>query len=180
MKFSGLHLHMALVVALICVIVYVFYISKDILTIDTEVRNLKKQVEAVQRAIQQPAQAPVAPAPPVAPLAPVFFPPSTQEVPLTNASPPSPPSSVSDEASDADEVTSEVESERIRGMMTQIQTSLGESPEATGTTDATIDDSPEPSTSFTLAELKTLCKEKGLSVKGTKDQLLERLSQATA
>jgi hypothetical protein len=49
MKFSGLHFHMVLVIGLICVILYVFYISKDILTIDNELKNIKRQMETMQR-----------------------------------------------------------------------------------------------------------------------------------
>ena len=49
MKFSGLHFHMVLVIALICVIVYVFYISKDILTIDNEIRTIKGQIDIIAR-----------------------------------------------------------------------------------------------------------------------------------
>jgi hypothetical protein len=40
---------MVLVIGLICVILYVFYISKDILTIDNELKNIKRQMETMQR-----------------------------------------------------------------------------------------------------------------------------------
>lgn len=53
LKFSNLHLHMVLVVAIICVVAYVFYISKDIVAIDREIKMLHGKVEQLANALSQ-------------------------------------------------------------------------------------------------------------------------------
>lgn len=52
MKFGGMHLHMILVIAVICVVIYVFYVSKDIVSIDKEVKTLQAKVDAMANRMQ--------------------------------------------------------------------------------------------------------------------------------
>jgi hypothetical protein len=60
-KFSGLHLHMVLVLAVICVVAYVFYISKDIVALDREIKMLHGKVEQLASRMQSPSQQPPRP-----------------------------------------------------------------------------------------------------------------------
>ncbi len=55
-KFSGLHLHMVLVLAVICVVAYVFYISKDIVALDREIKMLHGKVEQLASRLQSAPQ----------------------------------------------------------------------------------------------------------------------------
>jgi hypothetical protein len=47
---KGIHMQMALVVCLICIVIYVYYVSKDILTMDREIRNIKTQLNEMKLA----------------------------------------------------------------------------------------------------------------------------------
>jgi hypothetical protein len=68
-KFSGLHLHMVLVLAVICVVAYVFYISKDIVALDREIKMLHGKVEQLAGRLQSPSQQPPRPQQGAAPAA---------------------------------------------------------------------------------------------------------------
>ena len=50
MKFTGMHLHLILVAAVICVVLYVFYISRDIVLIDKEVKALHDRLDIMMKA----------------------------------------------------------------------------------------------------------------------------------
>jgi hypothetical protein len=50
MKFTGMHLHLILVAAVICVVLYVFYISRDIVLIDKEVKALHDRLDILMKA----------------------------------------------------------------------------------------------------------------------------------
>jgi hypothetical protein len=49
MKFTGMHLHLILVAAVICVVLYVFYISRDIVQIDKEVKALHAKIDQIAK-----------------------------------------------------------------------------------------------------------------------------------
>lgn len=173
MKFSGLHFHMVLVIGLICIIVYIFYMSKDILSLDNEVMQLKQQIEIIQRrqgdvcgVQQKPALVSTRTEQPL-----VIRPQTKVEVPL-----------VSDDVSDA---CSDVDSEQIRRVLNNMQE---DEEEVVGPTEEindqvvenTVEDIKSHSEKgYTLVELKNICREHGLSTKGTKEQLKERLGMNT-
>ena len=56
MQLNGFHLHIILVVAMICIVVYVFYIARDIIAIDREVKTLCARVEHLATVKQGPPQ----------------------------------------------------------------------------------------------------------------------------
>lgn len=57
MKFTGMHLHLILVAAVICVVLYVFYISRDIVLIDKEVKALHDRLDMLMKTPPRPVQA---------------------------------------------------------------------------------------------------------------------------
>lgn len=160
MKFSGLHFHMVLVVALLCVIVYVFYISKDIITIDNELRSIKGQMDVIHRHLQQPI-------PNVDPI--------QDALPLVHEI----ISAEEDKHNDATSDSVDVDNERVRALLSKIDHEALEEQHPEGEVqqeqEQEHDQELQNAPGLTLVELKRLCKEKGLSTKGTKDQLQERL-----
>jgi hypothetical protein len=222
MKFSGLHFHMVLVVGLICVIVYVFYISKDILTLDTEVRQLKQHVDVLNRRVgsggqgqmpigaigasrqMPPVVAPSAGVVPevahVATQRETFQVPTQQHVVREVVADVVTASESDDEDDDND---SDIDNERIRRILNSMQEDAEEDEEevpvshvsegqvpvvsdsdaeqvATATVETSQPVNEEAPKTYSVIELRAMCKERGVSQKGTKDQLRERLGLVSA
>jgi SAP domain len=191
MKFSGIHIHMALVVGLICVIVYLFYISKDILALDEEVMKLKKQVQSSQQCVKNNVQLVGQTCEPVQ-----FQKYSTNGMNNTqgkhaHVGVATEKIAISNDDDGKSDTYSEVDSEKIRQVLNNmrrndddedtdsdtdsLEDSVGGDIIDAITTEAEQQQVPLQVKSYTLVELKNLCKEKGVSTKGTKEQLKERL-----
>ena len=157
MQFSGLHFHMVLVVALICVIVYVFYISKDILTLDSEVRSVKGQVEFLQQQLQLQKSVHVV-SDKVVVERPVVV---EQE----------------QEQEEDDETTPSVSTDHLHKLVETLdEVEVAEEDGVDATAEAETRTIRPTASHLTVAELKTLCKKHGLPTKGTKEQLMESLN----
>ena len=221
MKFSSLHFHMVLVVALICVVVYVFYISKDILTLDTELRCVKNELDGVKRQLQTlpppgsssdannqcvlptrpqtPTNAPNAPVvAPITPVAPVGPPtaPDAPSAPVKAKKVAAKTVVIVEEHADDDDAES-VDTQQVREMVNNMQ--HGDDDDIMATADDEgiqgIQGIREPSgaapapvsshnettifadlASHSLVELKAMCRELDLPYKGSKAELVARLS----
>ena len=184
MKFSGLHFQMVLVIALICVIVYVFYISKDILIIDNELRSVKDQLQSMQKQMTRPHPVPVKSV--------------AQQKELYE------PKLVEKDEEDIEDLDDEKCLEQVQKLMHNISTSeasdtvvidgekdkleLMHNISTNEASDKVVvdgekdkqEDAPrnidESFNTYTVNELKQLCKDNGLSTRGTKEQLTERLA----
>jgi hypothetical protein len=218
MKFTGLHFHMVLVIGLICVILYVFYISKDILTIDNELKNIKKQMEIIQRVLVNTGSGggganQVQTATPSAMKTTPYIPSETKfasvklEKTVTQVD-----LEDSDSITDSDDDNISINSGKIKDILSNIQnddeleTSVPVKTETQqvneveddveddvdGLVEDVIEDINEKNEKYDIditpkvvnnaqlpiAELRKLCKEHGVSAKGSKEQLAERLSVA--
>lgn len=195
MKFSGLHLHMVLVLAVICVVVYVFYVSRDIVTLDKEVKMLHSKVEqlaarAMQQrplpppqqhaAMQPPIQAKPMPRPAASPsMAPPVVP-ASQGVPPSAM--PSPPLAAVAEEDDISESGSYTETETSSETTEKIKEILNEVDSASSTKDIEVLSTTEavvtPDYSkLSWNEIKEKCRERGIPIKGfNKEQLLAKLN----
>ena len=166
MKFSGLHFHMVLVIALICVIVYIFYVSKDIVTIDNEVRNLKIKVDNMQRQLGNSQVCTMKT--------------NLQSQEISNEKLPQKTSvEIANNHPQIDDDVQSVDSEKIRKLISNIQqTAESENDKNEGiVSDVQPDDAPAQGQEkeMTLNEIKELCKQNGISTKGNKKQLVELL-----
>jgi hypothetical protein len=173
MKFSGFHLHMALLVVVICLVLYIFYVSKDIVSLDKEVRVLKQKVDAIgqhqtnhitQEAIVQTMQ-------------------MQKEMQL--ATPPRSQREAFVVEEEVDEVES-INTENIQEMLTNIEnqpeqdvTESGENVEENvedeNVEEEQVEEEQVEEKSLSFQELKELCKKNGLHAKGTKKQLTDLL-----
>lgn len=181
MNFSGFHLHMALVIGLICIVIYVFYVSKDIVTIDREVRSLRARIETLQKQTANMALNQVSPSP-----VPVVNShastqvdvPATCEVPVVTGN---------DKKNDENEDDLEsVDSGKIQQLLSHIDEEEHQVAEVSvleEKVDEDIKSSISPPSTDTLSkdisatELRELCKKNGLANKGTKKQLLDTLKE---
>jgi hypothetical protein len=179
MKFSGLHLHMILVVVIICIILYIFYVSKDIITLDSQVRQLRLKLDLLEQKTQQTQ---FTPAPTMSSVQLQVEQQDLVHVPI-----------VEEVHGDNESVNSE----KITEMLSAIAETNEEHVEEPTLVKADVEeeteiheeehvDNPEemPSTtdentgeerSLSLSELKDLCKKHGLFAKGGKKQLIELL-----
>ena len=172
MKFSGLHFHMILLVAIICVVIYVFYVSKDILTLDNEVRNLKTKIELLQKQltdvnkckIQQPQSSIQVNA------ATRTDSKHQQTLCKKQTFNQETAQETAQEEKYVNDETDSVDSEQVQHMLNNIieseESDKAEVPEDTQT-DSTKD--------YSIQELKDLCKKHSLDNKGTKKKLIETL-----
>jgi hypothetical protein len=92
MKFTGMHLHLILVAAVICVVLYVFYISRDIVLIDKEVKALHAKLDMIVKSgnVRPNNAAGIAPAPAQPSQASTPYP--TSQQPSSSRPPAAPPS----------------------------------------------------------------------------------------
>lgn len=177
MKLFGSHVYIAILVVLVCLVLYVFYVSKDIVTLDSEVRTLKGQFEQVLQTMQ------------------TFSSNTNKSVSQhTKASQVSQqtmeqvPSSThvisSQEESDVLEqvqnmivhVEDDVVDEKVDdSILEDVEDDSQKVEEVQEVVDAEVDQETDDKQSYSFQELKDLCKQNGLHTKGTKKQLLELL-----
>ncbi len=157
MKLGGLHMHMVLVIAMICVIIYVFYISKDIMTLDKEVRVLKVKLQTMEQMQQQQT---------LSQLKSVSIPQQQQQ----------PKAEVIDIT---EEDLESVDSEKIKSMLNN-ESEIDELEKANETAmneNVVVQDESVDYHNLSWNELKQVCKDKGLTIKGfSKEQLIEKLT----
>lgn len=196
---------MVLVIAVICVIIYVFYVSRDILTIDKEIKNLRNQINLIQQHLVTPPLV-QAQAQAQAQAQPSAFPHATKYALEAGA-----------DDNDEDDSGS-IDSERIQQILDTIQAeqNSGDVSDAgagavagavvaddagagvgaataeadvgsdaasdeDGGVEGDIDDDTavEPLINkMTIMKLRSLCKENNITAKGSKEQLIERLEAA--
>jgi SAP domain len=214
MKFSGIHFHMVLVVGLICVIIYVFYISKDILTIDSELKNMRIQMETLKKVVTSghhlhshhthkdassvsylPSSSTIVEQPKATQDTnrEIIFTVQEEEDELLEE--------VNEEANQDETDNSDnnsVNSEKIKTMLSNMRNDEEENQEILETVEDVEDvedvllETQESENSkeeanvigqltpsmkeLPIAELRRLCKEKGVSAKGSKEQLVQRLT----
>jgi hypothetical protein len=189
MKFNGLHLHMILVVVMICIVVYVYYVSKDIITIDREMKNVKAQVNTIQQYLTAnklpPQEAPVQrpSPPPVAELP--QSPDADADDDADDASVDTDKikhliNSIQDESDTQSEVADDVVSDEIgvdaeveHDDATQIVHDMVEKIIKDVEDGAISND--VASNEMPIAKLRGMCKQQGISGKGSKDELVARL-----
>jgi hypothetical protein len=203
MKFSGFHLHMVLVVGLICVIVYAFYISKDIVTLDKEVRSLKGKLDSIEMYMANQAQKEK-----IKYERPTQVSVSTDNVHVEHSIQDTTIMTDNNDNTDVndDDDNVSVDTQKIQEMLNNIQDTeqtLDEEKKteedvvnnttevveevveevATSVTEDTENQPRQKGDDFlkdlTLQELRNLCRENGLSTKGNKDQLYNRLVEFT-
>ena len=160
MKFCGLQLHMVLVLAVICIIMYVFYISKDISHLEKELRILRHDVDTQTMKMKQMVRQ----SKPSFVTAQVVVPPAAfmdDEVSIGSKvlpidvdiiAPQQPPSGQGSEEEEDVVVAAEVEIEEI--------------------------EEKEDIKSLSWSELKERCKQRNIPIKGcTKEQLIAKLAE---
>lgn len=160
-------MYIGILVVLVCVVLYVFYVSKDIVTLDNEVRTLKSQLgQVVQTISSRQSSHPQAPTPS-----------KTQVATQVDIS------ATRDE--DVDEIES-VKTEHMASLLVNLQEEeeLEEEEQHVETDEVVVEDTAEvmeevlpmqEKTVYSFQDLKDLCKKHGLHSKGTKQQLVELL-----
>lgn len=171
MKLMGSHMYIGILVVLVCVVLYVFYVSKDIVTLDNEVRTLKSQLGQVVQTISS-RQSSQLQAPPT---------PSKTQV-----------ATQVDISSTREEDVEEIESVKTEHMASLLVNLQEEELEEEGdvkdeeqhvvvheeVAEDVMEEVLQPmqeKTVYSFQDLKDLCKKHGLHSKGTKQQLVELL-----
>jgi hypothetical protein len=193
MKFNGLHLHMILVVVMICIVVYVYYVSKDIITIDREMKNVKAQVNTIQQYLttnQLPSQESPVQRPP---------PPPVAQLPQSPDADADADDDVDDASVDTDKIKHLINSIQDESD-TQSELAddvVSDAEEDAHDVDVEHDDATQivhdmvekiikdvedgaisndvASNEMPIAKLRGMCKQQGISGKGSKDELVARL-----
>jgi hypothetical protein len=169
MKLMGSHMYIGILVVLVCVVLYVFYVSKDIVTLDNEVRTLKSQLgQVVQTISSRQSSHPQAPPTPS----------KTQVATQVDIS--------STREEDVEEIES-VKTEHMASLLVNLQEEeLEEEGDVKDEEHVVADEVAEDvieevlqpmqeKTVYSFQDLKDLCKKHGLHSKGTKQQLVELL-----
>lgn len=189
----GFNINMLLVVGLICLTIYVFFVSKDILSLDKEIKALKNQLNIVMNStLKGPSVQP--------PHMGVMMQP--QHIILGQQARGLPQDAEQDEyesESDGDVIEADdgVDSEEIKNMLSSIQEgdeTVEDDAEAEVETEAENIQEGEPAEEPVVQEttptsqinveelkqmkyddLKMLCKAKGISIRGGREQLIEKI-----
>ena len=172
MKFCGLQLHMVLVLAVICIILYVFYISKDIVHVEKEMRILRHDLDALNMKLKQVARHQTKP---TFMTAQVVVPPLAFD---------------GDDAADEVSIGSKIPIDVVNTM--DVDDGMAIEDEVVSLASEVVEEnksspSPPPKDDLDLdaikslswAELKERCKQRNIPIKGcTKEQLIGKLAEA--
>jgi hypothetical protein len=183
MKLCGVQLQMVLVLAVVCIIMYVFYISKDIVHVEKEMRILRHDVDTLNMKLKQMARHQSKP--PAFMAAQVLVP----NIPSTAVF------GVDDDVSigskigieGKDDVVVEAVASEDSGEADDVAADVVDLA-ALAAADDQDDDVPPPTkppppsrdiASLSWAELKERCKQRNIPIKGcTKEQLIAKLGES--